>query len=304
MDPRPEPVFILCPARSLSTVSTAVLGGHPGVFALPEMLVFTAPTVGEVLKEQHRRPSLPEAWVESRISGILRAIAQIHEGDQGPEAIDRARGWLRQHSDWAMTELLDHVLEGVRPLVGLEKSPDTAGTDQSLAACLAAYPRARYIHLVRHPVSTQRSMHKHWGDFYNSRREVVATSATAWYLGHRRIDRALATLPPEQWIRLRAEDLLREPTAVLPGVLDWLSLSTAPEIVARMTRTEHWTFAGVGSGSDLYGGDPSFLQSPALRPVARPGPVRFDPEWGLPEEMCRPMARLAEALGYRPDGDV
>lgn len=300
---RPEPVFILCPARSFSTVTTAMLGGHPDVFALPEMLAFTAPTVGELLDEQRRRPGLPPAWSDSRISGVLRAIAQVHEDDQEPDAIDRAETWLRQRSAWAMTALLDHLLDGVKPLVGLEKSPDTAATDQSLAACLAAYPRARFIHLVRHPVSTQRSMHKHWRIAYEDRRELVARAASAWYLSHRRIMRALAALPPGQWIRLRAEDLLREPTVVLPRVLDWLSLSADPETVARMVHTERWAFAGVGSRGGLYGGDPSFLASPALRHVARPGPVSFDPDWGLPEQLCRPMVSLAERLGYRSRGD-
>lgn len=303
-NPRPEPVFILCPARSFSTVSTAMLGGHPDVFALPEMLAFTAPTVGELLQEQDRRPDLPPAWSDSRISGVLRAIAQVHEGGQGSEAIDQARTWLRQRSEWTTTALLDHILEGVKPLVGLEKSPDTASSDRSLAACLAAYPRARFIHLVRHPVSTQRSMHKHWAHIYDDRRELVARSASAWYLGHRRIMRSLAMLPAEQWIRLRAEDLLREPTVVLPRVLDWLGLSTDLETVARMVQTERWTFAGVGSSGGLYGGDPSFLASPALRPVARPGPVSFDPDWNLPEQLCRPMASLAETLGYRRQGDA
>jgi hypothetical protein len=36
------------------------------------------------------------------------------------------------------------------------------------------------------------------------------------------------------------------------------------------------------------------LAAPLLRRVPRPGPVSFDPSWGLLDEMCRRMKLLAE----------
>ena len=130
------------------------------------------------------------------------------------------------------------------------------------------------------------------------RRGLHGTAASAWYLNHSRVVEALSGLPRSQWIRLRAEDLLREPDVVLPRVLDWLRLPCSDEIIARMRRTDLWPFAGFGPSGRLQGGDPKFFGSPALRPVPPPGPVVFDPALGLPDEMCRRMKLLASYLGY------
>ena len=37
-----EPIFLLAPARSYSTITLALLAGHPDIYGFPEMLLFTA----------------------------------------------------------------------------------------------------------------------------------------------------------------------------------------------------------------------------------------------------------------------
>jgi hypothetical protein len=299
---RRQPVFILAPARSFSTVTTALLAGHPSVYGFPEMLLFTASTVGELLDSGRYAANRSPGYVNALFSGVYRTVAAVHEEDQSDPAIRRAVAWLGQRPSWTTKQLMDHLLELVAPRAGLEKSPGTISSDESLAACLRAYPQARYIHLTRHPVDTQRSMQKNYrqtlarplGDTV-----VAARCASAWYLGHRRVMRVLAGLPPEQWFRVRAEDLLHEPPAWLPRILGWLGLACDDEIISRMLRTEAWQFSGTGPSRRLFGGDAKFFAAPALRPVAAPGPVCFDPDWGLTREMCRRMTILAHDLGYR-----
>jgi Sulfotransferase family len=293
-----EPVFLLAPARSFSTVTLAMLAGHPDLYGFPEMLLFSAPTVGELLDEASRRPRLPPAWLHSRRSGLLRAVADLREGSQCEAAISRAEAWLADRSSWPPARLMDLLLTLARPRAGVEKSPDTVFTDQALQACLDAFPQARYIHLTRHPVTTQRSMQKHWLPLSQSKPHVVVQAASAWYLGHSRITAALAGLPAAQWMRVRAEDVLREPGVWLPRILDWLGLPAGPDIITGMLRTQDWRFAGTGPSGRLFGGDPKFLYSPALRPVPAPGPVAFDPDWGLLTEMQDRMTTLAARLGY------
>ena len=48
------------------------------------------------------------------------------------------------------------------PRVVVEKSPENVATDAALKRLASAYPRARYLHLTRHPITTQRSMVEHW----------------------------------------------------------------------------------------------------------------------------------------------
>jgi hypothetical protein len=293
------PVFVLAPIRSCSTICVAVLAGHPDLFGFPEMLLFTAPTVRGLLAEQERRPKIPAPWIRARLTGVLRAVAQLHEGSQAPEAIERAERWLAERSDWPTASLMDHLLNLAGPRTGIENSPDTAVTDEALQACLAAYPNARFIHLTRHPVTSQRSMHEHVGQGWRrSRQELTARCATVWLRTHVRIAKALTPLPPERWLRVRAEDLLRDPATTLPRICSWLGLRCDAEIISRMRRTEEWCFADTGPADNLYGGDLKFLRSPVLQPTPDPGPVVFDPSWELRPDVVDRMTRLAGYLGY------
>ncbi len=309
---RHAPVFLLAPARSCSTVCLALLAGHPGLYGFPELLAFEHPAIADLLAERDSRPEWPPAWSRQRLRGVCRAIAQVHESTQDEAAIGRARGWLDSRAGWTGAQLLDHLLDEVAPRTGLEKSPETSATDRALASCLAAFPRARFIHLTRHPADTQRSMRQHWSALGPPWEGAVLTAhcASAWYLSHLRIMRALDKLAPERWIRIRAEDLLRDPHARLPAILDWLGLGCSTAVIDTMLQTERWPFAGQ-SGSRRAGqadrarqagraggGDPKFLAAPWLRPPARPGPVTYEPELGFPAEMQRRMTELARQLGY------
>lgn len=299
-DRRRAPVFILAPPRSYSTVALALLAGHPELYGFPELLLFQVRTAGELLTEAQRRPDLSRRYIEVRQTGPCRAIAQLHEGNQSPAAMSRARAWLEAHAEWPVKRLFDHLLDIVAPRTGLEKSPDTVTAHGALTAGMSAYPDARFLHLTRHPVTSQASMHRHWEYLAptRARRHLIADAASAWYLGHSRTVDALRKLPSHRWLRVMSEDLLRQPRVWLPKILDWLALTYDATVIDRMLHTERWEYASRGESGDLFGGDAIFMHFPELRSVAAPGPVVFDPAWGLPAEMCRRMTSLAHFLGY------
>lgn len=294
---RHEPVFLLAPARSFSTVTVALLAGHPDIYGFPEMVLFTADTVGQLL-EAKPKPGQPVAWPGFQRSGILRAVADLLEASQEEHAIQHAEKWLAERSAWSPPQLMDCLLELAYPQIGLEKSPETVRSAKALDACLDRYPNARYIHLTRHPVTTMRSMLNHWGRYMHSQKATIVYSASSWYLSHTRIVRRLAQLPPHQSTRVRAEDLLREPDTHLPQLLNWLGLPSDRRIVSQMKHTENWRFANTGPSGKLFGGDPKFLLSPALRPIPEPGEILFTESWGLLDEMRARMTALAMYLGY------
>jgi hypothetical protein len=297
---RRSPVFLLAPARSFSTVSLALLAGHPGLFGFPELLLFSAPDVRGFLDEGSRLTRYPDSWIRSRLNGVLRAIAVVHEDSQSAEALGRAENWLRARPDWTMVGLMDYLLARVDPLTGVEKSPDTVGSVDTLGNCVASFPNARFIHLTRHPVTTQRSMHEHYRPVSQlSDASLAVACATQWYLAHLRVAKTLADLPADRWMRVRGEDLLSEPRVWLPRICAWLGLDCDEDIVERMLHTERWRFAqGDPARWRAGGGDPKFLRSPRLRAVPPPGPVEFDPAWGPSAEMADRMKTLASALGY------
>lgn len=305
------PVFILAPPRSFSTVTTALMGGHSDIFALPEMLTFSCLTVGDLLAGVEcicRRPLdiHPHGCgvLHARLSGPYRAIAQLHEGSQKPDAIERARTWLEQHGDWRTEKLMDHVLELVAPYVAVENSPDTVLARDNLARCMNKYPNARYIHLTRHPVTAQRSIVRHIGllnpSMSDNDRRVKA--ASIWYLSHSRIVRSLRRLPPHSWMRLHGEDLLANPMVWLSKVLGWLRLRADQEALQAMLRTERWVFAGTGEHDNLFGGDYKFMRAPEFRPDFEVTDGLIDPDGVLLPEMREMMAQLASGLGYSDVG--
>src|SRR5258708_31664698 len=153
--------------------------------------------------------------------------------------------------------MMDHVLRLAYPRTGLEKSPATTGSVEALARCLRAYPNARYLHLTRHPVSTQRSMLALWGNAYPPETPHdyrVRRCLLAWYSSHLRAVQSLRDLPREQWMRVRGEDLLGEPRTWLPRILDWPALDHDARIIDRMMDTERWEFAA-------WDGQPGFASA-------------------------------------------
>jgi hypothetical protein len=297
---RPDhaPVFILATARSYSTVSIAMLAQHPDLFGFPELGLFRTPEVGGMLTEHKGQTRLQAQLFRNHLTGVLRAVAHLHEGAQTADAIDRAERWLAERSDWPTVRLMDHLLDIVTPRTGIEKSPDSTNTDKALDACVNAYPNARFLHLTRHPVTTQRSMFEQARIWDGDGLGKIDRAAFAWFLSHSRIAKKLAPMPARKWLRVRAEDLLRNPDITLRRVCEWLELPCDDGIVARMRHPEDWCFAGNGPDGNLLGGDYKFMTDPALRQVPEPGPVVFDPAWGMHPELVGQMTRLARFLGY------
>jgi len=301
-----DPVFLLAPARSYSTVTIALLAGHPHLYGLPETDLFARATVGEIGNGTADR-STSQGWQDSQPPdsqppGLVRAIAQLHDGRQDPAAIQRAIEWLRERAATPSTTIMDHVLRLVHPRTVVEKSPSTVGSVRALTRCLQAYPNARYLHLTRHPVSSLQSMNAHWSARFSPAdmpgEQRIRGCLHYWYSSHLRIIQALRDLPRHRWRRLRAEDLAGTPKAMLPPVLDWLALDHDDAIIDRMLRTQHWEFAAWDTSAGFGGADPRFSRDPTLRPVPPPEPEVIDPGWDISDEIRVRIATLARHLGY------
>jgi hypothetical protein len=275
-----------------------MLAQHPDLFGFPELVLFRTADVGGMLTEHEGQTRLPPQWFRNRLTGVLRALAYLHEGSQTADAIDRAERWLAERSDWPTVRLMDHLLDMITPLTGIEKSPDSTNTDRALEACLTAYPNARFIHLTRHPVTTQRSMFEQARGWDGDDLGKINRAGLVWYLSHLRIAKKLAPMPARRWLRVRAEDLLLNPDVTLRGVCEWLELPCDGDIAARMRHPEKWCFADNGPDGNLLGGDYKFMSDPALRQIPDPGPVVFDPAWGMHPELIGQMTRLARFMGY------
>ncbi len=293
---RYAPLAILAPPRSYSSVVTSMIGEHPELYAFPELNLFR----GETLKCS--LTFSPGGGVVQQ-AGLFRAVAQIRDSEQTAASVRRAKLWLEARLHWHVEHVYDWLLAEIEPQMGVEKSPPTAATSESLARVRRFYPRARFLHLVRHPVTAIRSMHAHWTglDWLCPQERLTEFAAEAWYAIHRRIMLFGMKLPPAQVLRVRGEDVLERPTETLGVVADWLGIRSDQAVIDSMCHPERSPYANFGPPGAAGGNDPNFLCDPTLRSATYPPTTELPCEWKIPSDLELVIRRLAEHFGY---GDV
>lgn len=273
-----------------------MLGQHPQTYGFPELNLFVADEVRRMLVAYQRAG-------EQAQHGLLRTLAQLHEGEQTVESIDRAQEWLKSHTHWSTKALFDHLLESVSPRVGIDKSPRTVMKEEYLERMFRCYPDARYLHLVRHPRATAESQIKitsrnsEWGGRLDASR---IKPDRWWERSQKAILSVVRRMSPTQVMLIQGENLLSEPKLYLAQIMDWLGLRTDDEAIRSMLHPENSPYACIGPENAKYGNDINFLERPEYRggSVVRSsleGSVSWDPTRGMSEEI-KCIARL---YGYR-----
>ena len=292
----PKLVLMLSPPRSFSSVVSTIIGEHPDLYGFPELHTFVGDTVEQVIDFEKSQNMLHAAGPP----GLLRTLAQIHDGIQTNSTIFRAIGWLNERRNWTTKQMLDYLIEAVEPKMGLEKSPVTSQKSLFLERAYASYPDAYFLHLTRHPISTRSS----WGEFVNNKtsrkdsdRAERMDGLIVWYLMHSNILKFTASLPLGQSLRVKGEDILSEPEVYLPQISEWLGIRTDQEAMDAMGHPENSPYACVGPEAARGGNDPKFMRSPKLRggKVKEPSLEEFfekeHPQWfpagGKLSEACR-----------------
>lgn len=294
------PVFVLAPARSYTSVISMMLGQHPDLVGLPELKLFSYPTVGEM------EASLPSFWIRRGVThrspGLIRALAEFMFENQAPKSLTLARAWLLERSHWSGAGILDVLMAWVWPRICIEKSPENVETSAALERLAAAYPRARYLHLTRHPVTTQRSIQAHVNRILQGHEQdgQPMSGIAAWFTTHQRILQFAANLSTDRYMRVRAEDVLNSMRPQLQTIVVWLGVRSDPEAIEAMTHPEASPFAGFGPAeSGIVGGnDPAFLRDPIPHRVEVLNAIDQPPEWSEEPTVWQMVVDLANYLGY------
>jgi len=289
-----QPLIILCPMRSFSSVVCAMIGQHPELYGLPEVNLFIADTVAELLQIHRPRPHGSH--------GLLRALAQLQEQAQTDATVAKAQAWLEQHRDWTTKQLFDHLLKLVDPWIAVDKSPRTVLKREYLERAYAMYPNAYYLHLTRHPRSTAKSLlanlrrNAEWGGTFDAER---IDPERIWLRAYQNIIEFTDGLPLGQAMRLKGEDLLSEPEVYLPQIAEWLDVSTSAEAIEAMLHPERSSYACYGPEQAKYGNDPEFLEKPGLRRGRVREPSLAGPlDWAAEREFSQQTLKLAKQIGY------
>jgi hypothetical protein len=283
-----------------------MIGQHPDLAGMPELKLFCCPTMGELAA------TLPRYWIgrgkTHRSPGLVRALAEIEFGGQQSDALKAAQRWLGQRTDWSGGNVMDFLMSRLHPRVVVEKSPENVESDASLRRLADAFPTARFIHLARHPLATQRSMERHkqrMAPVFASYGEPMAGIAN-WCEVHQRILAFCASLPEDRYLGMRAEDVLNNPDVQISRIIAWLGVSASASARDAMKHPERSPFARPGpSDSGVSGGnDPGFLADPRLRTVELPNSLAPPQGWSLDISVWRMVGELARSLGYHDrDGE-
>jgi hypothetical protein len=305
-----EPIFILALPRSFTSLVNAVLGQHPQLYGLPELNLFLAETMAEFWTGKSGDGKKKSVHWPVMRHGLLRTVAHLYGGEQTVNAISMAFRWIMVRRERTTAEVYQELCERIAPLTPVEKSPAYIAKPEYLHRIARAFPRARYIHLLRHPRGQGESVLNARGgsqmlmmagslDF--SGEEVVVDPQVAWRKGNLQIAEFLDQIPAARWIRLRGEDLISDLDGQLAELCGWLGLPAGGDDLEAMRHPEDSPYACVGPVNARLGNDINFLNAPAIRPfkvktydMAEPLPWRPD---GRP--FSAGVTELAREYGYR-----
>jgi len=289
-----NPLFVIAPPRSYTSVIGGMLGQHPEAYGLPEVNLSHGETLGDMWD------SIP-VGINFATSGLLRLLAQLHEGEQTEEAAIRARQWILRRGHWTGAKVFAHIQSEVGPdKMLVEKSPRNIMALENLQRLHAMFPEASFLHLTRHPVTQGRSMI----DLMKSYGEDIEQMDPErnWLRAQSNILAFAHELAPGQYMRIKGEMLLKEPKFYLAQICEWLDIDGSAAAIEAMLHPETSVYAGIGPESAPFGNDPNFLLEPTLDfdRLARIKEPPLDTEipWKPEESLSGPVQRMARQFGY------
>lgn len=290
-----EPLFIIAPPRSYTSVVGGMLGQHPEAYGLPEVNLSHGDTLGDMWD------TVPGA-ANFDTSGILRLLAELNDGEQTEEAVVRARQWILRRPHWTADKVFAHFQSKIGPdLMMVEKSPRNTLKPDNLQRLRAIFPRANFLHLTRHPKTQGKSVI----DLVNNvdPEGYVPDPELNWRRANANILALSRSLPPGQYMQIKGEMLLSDPKFYLQQICDWVGLDSSAAAIDAMLHPETSPYACLGPPSAPFGNDPNFLFTPELdfdrlARIKEPpldGPVMWhDDGRGLEDSTIR----LARQFGY------
>jgi hypothetical protein len=261
-----------------------MLAGHPGLFAASELQLLGFATLQE-------RAAAYAGRFSSWLDGTIRTVMEAKACDA-----DAAIAMMRAAEADGLTtrEFFGRLQEMVEPRILVDKSPSYALDPEALRAAESDFDGARYIHLVRHPLTMIRSFERlhmeqvlYLDEHSFSPRQLAEL---VWTLSHRTVTAFLAGVPEERWYRVRFEDLVRDPESHMRAVCARIGIPFDPALLRPYEGLESKMIDGVHPESAPMG-DPGFLAHRDIDASAAAIPVDAI-------ELGEPTLELAASLGY------
>ncbi len=284
-------LFVLSPPRSGSTLLRVLLGGHPGLFAPPELELLGFDTLGDRRAAFSGRYAF---WAE----GLVRALMELDSTGAEEAAATVA---AVEAEDLAVPDLYANLEDRLSGRLLVDKTPSYALDPATLARAEEDFEQPLYIHLLRHPHGMIRS-------FVQARLDQVffrtphayprrTLAELIWLASQRHIRSHLAGVPAERRLTLRFEDLVRAPEAEMRRVCAFLGLDFHPAMLDPYEAGGRRMTDGVHALSKMLG-DVKFHEHAAIDPA-----VAESWKDELAEDFLgEATSKTAEELGYPRPG--
>ncbi len=224
----PPAVFILAPPRSGSTLLRVILGGHPKLFAPPELELLSFNNL------EQRKASFPDP-AHFLLEGTIRAIMQIKNCNA-----EKAESIMKEAEDQQLSTKDFYLLlqEWLGDTILVDKTPGYALNPDVLRRAESDFENSLYIHLLRHPYGMIRSYEEAKLDLLTRSQLIEEYSFTRreiaeliWVISQQNIRDFFETIPAHRQYRLKFEDLVKQPQEIVEGICRFLSLDFFPEMV-------------------------------------------------------------------------
>jgi acyl transferase domain-containing protein/pimeloyl-ACP methyl ester carboxylesterase/aryl carrier-like protein len=239
-------VFLLSAPRSGSTLLRVMLAGHPGLFCPPELHLLGFSTMRD------RRAALRESYLQE---GLLRAIQELNSAS-AEEAKAFEEEWVS--ADLTVQAVYARLQEMANGRLLVDKSPPYAASPWALKNAEELFASARYIHLIRHPLSMIDS-------FVNNRFDRLLglngtsprdAAETIWVESNANVSDFFQSIDRSRTTTIRYEDLVRTPARVMRDLCSFLAIPFDDAVLkpyegGRMTDGLQTQSVGIG--------DPGFL---------------------------------------------
>jgi iturin family lipopeptide synthetase B len=282
MKKNPRAIFILSPPRSGSTLLRVMLGGHPRLFAPPELGLLFFNTLDEI---DFRQQSLIRAVMQIKECSVEEAKRLVEQFRQQPMTCKQFYRWLQE-------EIGEQIL--------VDKTPNYAINPGVLERCEQEFDNPLYIHLLRHPYGMIRSYDEAKLDLVRGEKVLKELSISrpeyaelTWFINHRHILEFLKGVPESRQYRLKFEGLVKQPREVTADLCKFLHLDFHPEMLEPYKDKQQRMTDGIYSAGIMIG-DMKFHQHREIKPgVADTWKQHFHKDF-----LSASTWEIAESFGY------
>ncbi|NEQ79120.1 MAG: SDR family oxidoreductase [Moorea sp. SIO2I5] len=250
----PSAIFILSPPRTGSTLLRVILGGHPQLFAPPELNLILFDTLSE------RKAAFSESE-KFLLEGTIRALKQIKNC-----TTEEAKCLMQEFEEQEVNtkQLYAIIQQYIGDKILVDKNPIYTLNIDILKRIEAEFENALYIHLLRHPYGMIHSFEEAKLDLLMefiggspfSRREIAEL---IWLISNQNIVEFLEHIPKHRQHCVKFENLVDQPQNIVNGICQFLGLDFNSEMLYPYRDKNQRMTDGLYSVSRMIG-DPKFHQ--------------------------------------------